>query len=106
MTSQATSAAVRIQIATMTAAAILASRVARPTISFRLPAALREDFLGDQPDDEHDPQRDDDQVVQVPQNGDEIRDQVDRGEGIADNEKGQGLRIPGDAPDDGRPGRA
>ena len=86
-----------IQIATMTAAAIVATRVGLLDDSLRLVTALREDLLRDQPDDEHDPERNEDQVVEIPQDGDEIGDQVDRGEGVADHDKGQGLRIPGDA---------
>ena len=74
------------------------SRPCRPSHNrLRFLTALRKDLRRDHPDHKHDPQGDEDQVVQVPKNGNEIRDQVDRGEGIAEDEEGKGLRIPGDA---------
>ena len=63
----------------------------------RFLTAFREDIRGDETDHEHEPERDEDQIVQVSENRYEVRDEIDRGEGVADDKEGEELRVPGDA---------
>ena len=63
----------------------------------RFLTAFREDIRRDDTDHEHEPERDQNQVVQVSQHGDEVRDQVDRTQCVGDDDQGEELRVPGDA---------
>jgi len=57
-------------------------RLPRPHQPSRLLAALVEDGGRDQPDHQRHPERDEDQVVQIADDGDRVGDQIDRAERI------------------------
>ncbi len=60
-------------------------------------AVFRHDLRWDQLYGEHDPEREDNQLVQVAQDGDEVGDRVDRAQGIGGDSGRNRLSVPGGA---------
>lgn len=60
-----------------------------------LEAAVVEDGGRDEPQNEGDAEGQEDDVVEVAEEGDEIGDEVDGAEGVADDEGGEELGVPG-----------
>ena len=57
-------------------------------------AVIGHDLRWDQPNDDKNAEWDDDEVVEITQNRDEIRNEVDRGQRIARDRHGQKLGVP------------
>jgi hypothetical protein len=84
------SAAAPMQTATMIPAAIqLTGRSCRSSAS-----AVGEHVGGDEPQHQRDPDGDDEEFVQIPQDRNEVRYQVDRAEGVGNDAGGHNLREP------------